>query len=150
MLEKLRYPAGFYCWSVTANDICPYALLLKRKLSWHITWCKLLLFFLCFAAKHYKKVDMWQWEGKSLTWTLKRCVSLAFAIKIIRIHCFTLSLWRWIASFSAGHRVSGGKWTAQARSRRYCSVPLQRWRAQQDCHRRLPWRKVHASKICSE
>lgn len=52
--------------------------------------------------------------------------------------------------FSAGHRVSGGEWATQAHSRRYCSVPLQRRRAQQDCHWRLPWRKVHAPKIYSE
>lgn len=52
--------------------------------------------------------------------------------------------------FSAGHRVSGGERAAQTHSRRHRSVPLQRRRAQQDCHWRLPGRKVHAPKISSE
>lgn len=102
-------------------------------------------FFLCFAAKHCRKVDMWQWEGKSLTWIPKRCVSLIFIVGNIQ------NPWFYEGPFlSAGHRVSGGEWAAQTHSRRYCSVPLQRRRAQQDGHRRLPWRKVRAPRIPSE
>lgn len=77
-------------------------------------------------------------------------VSLTFTMRNIQNPSFWLiSLWRWTVSFSAGHRVSGGEWAAQAHSRGYCSVPLQRRRAQQDCHRRLPWRKVHVPKLYS-
>lgn len=47
---------------------------------------------------------------------------------------------------SVGHRISGGQRAAQTHSRRHRPVSLQRRGPQQDCNRRLPWRKVTVSK----